>query len=532
MNALLEGIGATSRFNNDEVIDNTQKLNNQNFRLAFDDYNMESPYLAGVQPTQTYSFYSGCSIALDEEALASGRTTWLVKGHDTTESFDSNKNLPGVALPKGSVYALAAEQLAGGGKMFIGGTVYISDFEVKAQLDNSTQLQNSNYNIVMNILDSIKNQMPVTPISVVRSAQKGDVFAVEGIVTAGKTPSDNAFFDTLYIQDATGGINLFPVAGTDIAVGQKVKAVGTLDEYLGDKELRVIAYTVTDTSINPIEPTLMITKDAMNPQYGGMLVKIKGIVTKMDSQNIYVNDGSGEARAFVDGYIGDGSGDPSKAGKWDPMIQVGETVSIVGLASVDTGGPRLRIRNTAEIIRLDIVPPVITSNIVNNTSFEKLGTLEVKNTAEDVFTGVDTIVTMLDGAAIENIGVINLESLDFGLHKMIITAVDEAGNTETKEIDFTVTASVSTIEALINRLYENNTLATIAADSGEDQVLRNKGTYESLLATLKADNLKPFINYLEAQNGKAIREDAAKKLLEYAKWVQALNEQNGNSTKK
>jgi hypothetical protein len=378
MNKLLEGIGATSRFNNDEVIDKAKYSGTQNFRLAFDDYNMNSPYLNGVLPGQTYSFYSGCSISLNSDALASGKTTWLVKGHDTTESIDSNKNLTGVALPQGSVYALAAEKLTGGGNMFIGGTVYISDYEVKAQLDNASQLQNSNYNITMNILNSIKKEISVTPISQVRSASKGDVFCVEGIVTAGKTPSDNSFFDTLYIQDATGGINLFPVAGNDIEVGQKVRAIGAVDEYQGDLELRVVKYSVTDTSINPIAPKLMSTKDAMDNKNGGMLVKIEGTVTKMDSQNIYVNDGSGEARAFVDGYIGDGSGDPSKVGKWDPTIKIGDKISVVGLASVDPVGPRLRVRDTDEIVRINAGGNF--KLVLKKLSIDNLSTFKAKST--------------------------------------------------------------------------------------------------------------------------------------------------------
>lgn len=599
MNRLLEGIGATSRLNNDEVIDNTQKLNNQNFRLAFDDYNMDSTYLNDVQSGQNYSFYSGCSINLNSEALASGKTNWLVKGHDTTESIDSNINLPGVALPQGSVYALAAEELSGGGKMFIGGTVYISDFEVKASIDNSTQLQNSNYNIVMNILDSIKKVIPATPISEVRTAVKGDVFAVEGIVTAGKTPSDNAFFDTLYIQDATGGINLFPVADANIMVGQKVKAVGIVDEYQGDLELRVLEYSITDTSINPVEPTLMSTIDAMKPENGGMLIKVEGKVTNIDAQNIYVDDGTGEARIFIDGYIGDGSGDPSKAGKWDPMIWVGDKITAVGLASVDPLGPRLRVRNTAEIVRIkDTVPPVITISGVldggfyntdvtpsllvnegkitlllngsnytkgaiteegvytlevtavdrdgnaatvkvsftidktmpnltlsleNGSSIERIGSLNVINTAEDALSGLLSTKVLIDGQVMES-SIIDLEGLDFGVHHMIVKASDKAGNVSSKEIDFTLTATEKTIETLINRFFDNNTLATLTAKTEEEQVLKNKGTYESLLVALKNDSLKPFINYVEAQKGKAIREDAAKTLLEYAKWVQALNE--------
>lgn len=433
MNKLLEGIGATSRFNNDEVIDNTQKLNNQNFRLAFNDYNMYSPYLNGIQSSQTYSFYSGCSINLDSQALDSGKTTWLVKGHDTTESIDSNKNLTGVALPKGSVYALAAENLSGGGKMFIGGTVYISDFEVKAQLDNSTQLQNSNYNITMNILDSIKKVIPVTPISEVRSALKGDAFAVEGIVTAGKSPSDNAFFDTLYIQDATGGINLFPVSGTDIKVGQKVKAIGIVDEYQGDLELRVLEYSVTDTAINLLESTPMLTKDSMDSKNGGMLVKIEGRVTKMDAQNIYVNDGSGEARAFVDGYIGDGSGDPSKAGKWDPTIEIGNRVEIVGLASVDSIGPRLRVRNTAEIIKVkDIIKPVIT---VSGISDGEVVGLNQKIVVTWDYSDENSGIATYSGDIVSGS---ELDTSKVGEHKLNFTATDKAGNTEALTITYNV----------------------------------------------------------------------------------------------
>lgn len=353
MNKLLEAIGATTRFNNDEVVDDVNKLNNQNFRLAFNNYNFDSLYLNGVSPEQKYSFYSGCSLNIDSEALSTGRTTWLVKGYDTTRSIDSNKNVVGVSLPQGSVYALAVEKLSGGGNMFIGGTVFISDFEVKAQIDNSTQLQNSNYNITLNILDSIRKNIPVSKINNVRLANKGDVFCVEGIVTAGKNPVDNAFFDTLYIQDETGGINLFPISSTDIMVGQRVKAIGTLDEYQGDVELRVIEYEVTDTSINPIDPVVLSTKDSMDSKNGGLLVKVVGRVTRMDSQNIYVDDGSGEARVFVDGYIGDGSGDESKKGKWDERIGVGCKISAIGLASVDPNGSRLRVRNTSEIVFLE-----------------------------------------------------------------------------------------------------------------------------------------------------------------------------------
>lgn len=372
-NLILAAIGAGTRINDDEVVDYDSNPNvipagvagGTPYRIPMNAYNTASPYLDGVVAAQNYSFYSGCSITMGSNA------TWLVKGWPSTYGFDSdndklggsyvsaaNKTIPAdTGVGKGNMVALATETLPGGGKLFVGGTVFYSNFEIKTQLDNATQLQNSNYNITMNILDSIKKVIPVTPISQVRSGQIGDAYRVEGIVTAGTAPG-NAFFDTIYIEDVTGGINIFPVSGMDIKVGQKVKVTGTLDQYQGDLELRVIDIAVTDEAVNPVEPTALSTQAAMDSANGGMLVKVEGIVKRMDSQNIYVDDGSGMARVFVDGYIGDGSGDATKLGQWDSRIQVGEKISAIGLASVDTAGPRLRVRNTAEIVWIFVSIPV------------------------------------------------------------------------------------------------------------------------------------------------------------------------------
>ena len=72
LNKLLAGIGATSRINNDEVVDDDNKVNSQNFRLAFTNFNMENEFLAGVVDGQKYSFYNGCSVSLDEKAVEEG----------------------------------------------------------------------------------------------------------------------------------------------------------------------------------------------------------------------------------------------------------------------------------------------------------------------------------------------------------------------------------------------------------------------------------------------------------------------------
>lgn len=488
-NRVLAAIGAGTRINDDEVVDydNNPNVNPPGvaggtpYRVPMKTYNMESQYLNGVAADQSYSFYSGCSITMGSDA------TWLVKGWPSTYGFDSdndklggsyvsaaNKTIPAdTGIGKGNMVALATETLPGGGKLFVGGTVFYSNFEVKVQLDNYSQPQNSNYNILMNILDSVRKVVPVTPIAQARSGNAGDVYCVEGTVTAGTKPSDNAFFDTIYIEDATGGINIYPVSGADILVGQKVKVTGYLDQYQGDLELRTIEYSVTDTTVNALDPTAMTTQNAMSSGNGGKLVKVEGTVTRMDSQNLYIDDGSGEARIFVDGYIGDGSGDASKLGKWDPNIMVGDKATAIGLASVDTNGPRLRVRNTAEIVRIkDTVPPVITLSGVED------GKLYNTDVTPVVTTNEGTLTMTLNGESYSGAAI-----TQDGVYALYIVATDRDNNTSEKTVSFTVdkTAPVITVNGIgdgdsikLNKKVtvtwsSEDALSGIAASSGDIQ---------------------------------------------------------------
>lgn len=350
MNKLLSAIGATTRLNNDEVMDDS--LNGgQNYRLDFKNYNTGMTALTGVAPTQPYSFYSGCSVNLDSSALSSGKARWLVKGYNSTYSKDSNANVTGVSLPKGSVYALAQEQLPGGGQMYIGGTIFMSDFELEATLDNYSQSQNSNYSIVSDILNTIKKEQAATPIKTVRAGQMGQPYTVEGTVTAG-TQQGNAFTDTIYVQDSTGGIDIYPISGQDIKVGQKVRVTGSLDQYQGDTELKVIDSSVTNPSVNPVAPKLITTDDVSAGTNLGALSRVYGTVDWVDSvggviNDIHLKDTSGtDARLLINGYIG--YSDPNSP-LLESFVKPGTVLSAVGVAYTDPQGSCLRVRDKSEI---------------------------------------------------------------------------------------------------------------------------------------------------------------------------------------
>ena len=187
--------------------------------------------------------------------------------------------------------------------------------------------------------------------------------------TVNLTPSsgsakDTAFFDCIYVQDDTAGINAFPVAG-NFKIGDKVRVTGTTSSYQGERQLAVtkIEKIADAAAPAPVEVTAAQINDG---SVLGSLVKIKGTITRVEEaegkiQTIMVRDAAGkEARVFIDGYI-----------TKDKEVQnaiVGNQVEAVGLASYDntfvlSDGtpvyPRIRIRDRADVVCTAGETPVV-----------------------------------------------------------------------------------------------------------------------------------------------------------------------------
>ena len=115
--------------------------------------------------------------------------------------------------------------------------------------------------------------------------------------------------------------------------------------------MKIYDLEIIDENINLVEPTNLSTKDSMLEEMEGLLVKVSGTVTRIEGQNIYVDDGSGESRVYTEGYIGS-SENPGVADEWKLRVKVGDKISAIGLASEDPEGHRLRVRDSAEIVVL------------------------------------------------------------------------------------------------------------------------------------------------------------------------------------
>ena len=395
-NEVLAKLGSSLRISDDATYDDERSAADgvDKWRLYFSSYNMENPLLKGVEfdeehpfdklYTERFSHYGGASIYAvgadgNPTSTLPATVSPAVYGHATTYSVDVDSDgLGGAATPKYTfaknddrLMVMASEQLEGKGLIIVSGAAFMSNFEVQYQVSDSGAEKNySNYKICQNLV-SMLNQTEITKIADVQAeTEEGVKFTVEGIVTSNASgyDKDTAFFDCIYVQDNTAGINAFPVAG-NFKIGDKVRVTGTTSSYQGERQLAVtkIEKIADAAAPTPVEVTAAQINDG---SVLGSLVKIKGTITRVEEaegkiQTIMVRDAAGnEARVFIDGYI-----------TKDKEVQnaiVGYQVEAVGLASYDntfvlSDGtpvyPRIRIRDRADVVCTAGETPVETWSI-------------------------------------------------------------------------------------------------------------------------------------------------------------------------
>ena len=191
---------------------------------------------------------------------------------------------------------------------------------------------------------------------------------MEGYVTAGTEDEFTTFFDTIYIQDDTGGIALFPYDQKGLALGTKVRVTGCTEEYRGDLELNILSLEILEEPPQIIEPEKATAKDAMDYKInGGRLLQVEGEVTDVtltaDGRGVaqfdLTDESGGTVTVFIDAYIRSGTTGENHLAQ---IVKVGNTVSAVGLVYMhpqgdsDKGVPALRVRNCDEILLIREVP--------------------------------------------------------------------------------------------------------------------------------------------------------------------------------
>ncbi|MBQ3532029.1 MAG: CehA/McbA family metallohydrolase [Oscillospiraceae bacterium] len=372
-NDILKALGSSIRMGDDATYDDVRSAADgvDKWRLYFNTYgnsfltegvevDPENPY--NRLYTEVFSHYGGATVFTKDGTLPE-TVTPVVFGHASTYSVDVDKDgLGGSNTPKykyaegdDRLMVMASEQLPGKGLIIVSGAAFMSNFEVQATIEDSGSEKNySNYKICENLLEYL-NPVVVADIADVHEQEgEGYKFTVEGIVTSNASgyDKDTAFFDCIYIQDETAGINCFPVAG-NFKIGDKVRITGTTSSYQGERQLAVTSIDVIGEG--EIEPTEITAAQLNNGSVLGKLVTVKGTVESFAFENglvqtIMVKDAKGDlARVFIDGYI--------TTQKDVENLKVGCEIEVTGLASYDNTFnapegpfPRIRIRNRKDVV--------------------------------------------------------------------------------------------------------------------------------------------------------------------------------------
>ena len=380
-NEVLAALGSSLRISDDATYDDARSKADgvEQWRLYFSTYNMDNFLLDRVEYdaqhpydklyTERFSHYGGASIyAVDANgnptSTLPATVSPAVYGHATTYSKDvDGDGLGGAATPKYAyasgddrLMVMASEQLAGKGLIIVSGAAFMSNFEVQYQAsDNGSEKNYSNYKICENLINYL-NPIKITPIADVQAEpDEGVKYTIEGIVTSNASgyDKDTAFFDCIYVQDETGGINAFPVAGV-FKIGDKVRITGTTSSYQDERQIAVSSIEKIGDA-TPVTPKNVTAQQINDKSVLGQLVTLKGIVTRFESaegkvQTVIVRDAEGnEARAFIDGYI--------TTSKEVQNLVVGCEVEVTGLASWDNTfaldgqiiAPRIRIRDRDDV---------------------------------------------------------------------------------------------------------------------------------------------------------------------------------------
>lgn len=377
-NAVLDALGSSLRIGDDATYDDVRcKDDNVDpWRLYFSDYNWDSFLVEGVivneekpydkYETERFSHYGGASVYAIADTLPD-TVTPVVFAHATTYSKDvDGDGLGGTSIPKYAytdgtdrLLVMATEKLDGQGLIVVSGAAFLSNFEVQATVDSGAEKNYSNYKICENLVKYLNpDGLAISTIEQVQDEKNEGVrFTIEGVVTSNASGYDKntAFFDCIYVQDGTAGINVFPVAGS-FKLGDKVRITGHTSSYQSERQLSISLGSIEKIGeTTPVQPTKITAAQLNDLSYLGSLVTLEGTVTDVNYanglvQDILVKDAAGNiGRVFIDGYI--------TAGTEIQGLEVGCKISATGLASYDdtySGDsslyPRIRVRDRAEII--------------------------------------------------------------------------------------------------------------------------------------------------------------------------------------
>jgi predicted extracellular nuclease/DNA/RNA endonuclease YhcR with UshA esterase domain len=202
------------------------------------------------------------------------------------------------------------------------------------------------------------------PIADARAGSNGEIFGLEGVVTAPNSTWNQAAEWTF--QDASGGIAAFFLADPPISLGDTVRMVATRGSFNNQEQMIFPLYYFDVVSAGtPPDPLTYTTGQVAAGDSEGWLIYTEGIVSGMPSScgtayNITLNDGSGAATVRIEAATG--------INLCNLGIQNGDMLGVTGFSTQFQSTFQVKPRSVSDLNLFVDVPVVISTFPANNAT--------------------------------------------------------------------------------------------------------------------------------------------------------------------
>ncbi len=202
------------------------------------------------------------------------------------------------------------------------------------------------------------------PIADARAGSDGDIFGLEGVVTAPNSTWNNA--SEWAFQDESGGIAAFFMADPPISLGDTVRMVATRGSFNNQEQMIFPLYYFDVVAAGtPPDPITYTTGQVAAGDSEGWLIYTEGIVGNMPATcgtgyNITLNDGSGAATVRIEAATG--------INLCNLGIQNGDMLGVTGFSTQFNVTYQVKPRSISDLNLFVDVPVVISTFPTNNAT--------------------------------------------------------------------------------------------------------------------------------------------------------------------
>ncbi|WP_327089710.1 ThuA domain-containing protein [Nonomuraea sp. NBC_01738] len=191
----------------------------------------------------------------------------------------------------------------------------------------------------------------------------------------------------------------------------------------------------------------------------------------------------------------------------EPVVVSGEGAHELRYRSVDKAGVEEQVK--AATLKIDGTrPTLLVAGVADGATYGDAQDLRISWQAVDATSGVKLESGTIDGGALQDDAVLPLFTLSLARHEVVVSAQDNAGNTTSSTIGFTVATSMTDLQRLVDRFAatswitpaEHDRLTKELAKAGkavakgqEAKAVRLVDSFKAQAATLTRDDVRQVL---------------------------------------